>query len=148
MATHFLKHFLENLISEGTTSLWVEYNDGCAQGCGIHSLLFVIILFSHVIFLLRSSSYLACSKSLFYCPILFQQFLVLTFKVLRLGRVRIYLSVVELLNWLKKLNRALPFENIDSEALSDWCEWRHNFSEKTSYGIRYTTWTDIVKDSG
>ena len=31
-----------DLISEGTTSLWAECNDGCARGCGIHSLLFVI----------------------------------------------------------------------------------------------------------
>ena len=76
--THFRKHFAENLISEGTTSHWVEYNDGCAQRYGIHSLLFVIILFSHLIFLLRSNRYMVCSKSLFHCPILFQQFLVRT----------------------------------------------------------------------
>jgi len=34
-----------DLISEGKTSPWVEYNDGCAWGCGIHSLLFVIYYF-------------------------------------------------------------------------------------------------------
>ena len=78
ITNHLRKHFAKNLISEGTTSHWVEYNDGCAQRYGIHSLLFVIILFSHLIFLLRSNRYMVCSKSLFYCPILFQQFLVRT----------------------------------------------------------------------
>jgi len=34
-----------DLISKGITSPWVEYNDGCAWGCGIHSLLFVIYYF-------------------------------------------------------------------------------------------------------
>ena len=62
ITNHFRKHFAENLISEGTTSHWVEYNDGCAQRYGIHSLLFVIILFSHLIFLLRSNRYMVCSK--------------------------------------------------------------------------------------
>ena len=36
---------ISDLISEGITSPWVEYNDGCAWGCGIHSLLFVIYYF-------------------------------------------------------------------------------------------------------
>jgi len=78
ITNHLRKHFGKNLISEGTTSHWVEYNDGCAQRYGIHSLLFVIILFSHLIFLLRSNRYMVCSTSLFHCPILFQQFLVRT----------------------------------------------------------------------
>ena len=64
ITNHLRKHFAKNLISEGTTSHWVEYNDGCAQRYGIHSLLFVIILFSHLIFLLRRNRYMVCSKSL------------------------------------------------------------------------------------
>ena len=39
--TYFRQH-LHNLISEGKTNLWAEYNDGCVQRGGIHSLLFVI----------------------------------------------------------------------------------------------------------
>ena len=37
--TYFRQH-LHNLISEGKTNLWAEYNDGCVQRGGIHSLLF------------------------------------------------------------------------------------------------------------
>ena len=44
--TYFRQH-LHNLISEGKTNLWAEYNDGCVQRGGIHSLLFVIYLLNN-----------------------------------------------------------------------------------------------------
>ena len=48
--TYFRQH-LHNLISEGTTNLWAEYNDGCVQRGGIHSPLFVFICLIIFIFL-------------------------------------------------------------------------------------------------
>ena len=44
--TYFQQH-LHNLISEGKTNLWAEYNDGYVQRGGIHSLLFVIYLLNN-----------------------------------------------------------------------------------------------------
>ena len=44
--TYFRQH-LHNLISEGQTNLWAEYNDGCVQRGGIHGLLFVIYLLNN-----------------------------------------------------------------------------------------------------
>ena len=43
----FFRQHLHNLISEGKTNLWAEYNDGCVQRGGIHSLLFVIYLLNN-----------------------------------------------------------------------------------------------------
>ena len=44
--TYFRQH-LHNLISEGKTNLWAEYNDWCVQRSDIHSLLFVIYLLNN-----------------------------------------------------------------------------------------------------
>ena len=43
----YLQQHLQKLISEGKTNLWAEYNDGCVQRSGIHSLLFVIYLLNN-----------------------------------------------------------------------------------------------------
>ena len=134
----FSKHVAESLISEGTTRHWVEYIDGCAYGYGIHSLMFVIVLFCHLIFLLRSNRYVLCSNHYFIAPF-YSNISLCTSKRFFVWESWETISFsCGIFKLIKKLNRALPFQNVDSEVFSGWYQSQHNLSEVFSCCVYLT----------